>query len=109
MPPDPTQKQKNQSNKSTLNAKNSQIKKLGTSPVWSPILLWRKIPMAWGVPQQTEKLQKSIPSPYVREIQHLTLKDLETHLIPDGCSRYPLSFFQYRLRWKFTLNNSKTR
>ena len=56
----------------------------GTSLVWSLILLQRKIPMAWGVPQQTEKLQKSIPSQYAREIKHLTLKDLETYLIPDG-------------------------
>ena len=41
----------------TQNPKEKQ----GTSPVWSPILLRRKIPMAWGVPQQTEKPQKSIP------------------------------------------------
>ena len=47
-------------------------------------LLWRKLPMAWGVPQQTEKPQKSIPSQYAREIKHLTLKDLETYLILDG-------------------------
>ena len=53
-----------------------------------------KLPMAWDVPQQTDKLQKSIPSQYAREIQHLKLKDLETYLIPDGCSRSPLSFFQ---------------
>ena len=58
--------------------------KQGTSPVWSPILLQRKLPMAWGVTQQTEKLWKSIPSQYAREIKHLTLKDLETYLIPDG-------------------------
>ena len=32
--------------------------KQGVSPVWSPILLQRKLPMAWGVPQQTEKPQK---------------------------------------------------
>ena len=29
-------------------------KQLGTLPVWSPILLRRKLPMAWGVPQQIE-------------------------------------------------------
>ena len=40
--------------------------------------------MAWGVPQQTEKSQKSIPSQYEREIKNLTLKDLETYVIPDG-------------------------
>ena len=28
--------------------------KQGTSPVWSSILLQRKLPMAWGVPQQTD-------------------------------------------------------
>ena len=54
------------------------------SPVWSPILLRRKLPMAWGVPQQTKKPQNSIPSQYAREIKHLTLKYLETYLILDG-------------------------
>ena len=39
--------------------------------------------MAWGVPQQTEKPQKSIPFQYAREIKNLTLKYLETYLIPD--------------------------
>ena len=81
--------------------------KQGTSPVWPPILLRRKLPMAWGVPKQIEKLQKSISSPYAREIKHLTLKDLESYLILDGWSRSPLSFFQSHLRWQFTLNNSK--
>ena len=64
--------------------KTPKEKQLGTSPVWSPILLRRKIPMAWGVPQQIEKPQKSIPSQYAREIKHLTLKDLKTYLIQDG-------------------------
>ena len=58
--------------------------KQGTSLVWSPIMLQRKLPMAWGVRQQIEKPQKSIPSQYVREIQHLTLKDLKKYLILDG-------------------------
>ena len=53
-------------------------------PVESPILLQRKLPMDWGVPQQTEKPQKSIPSEYAREITNITLKNLETHLISDG-------------------------
>ena len=53
--------------------------------------------MAWGLPQQTEKPQKSISSPYAREIQHLTLKDLDTYLIPDGCTRLSLIFFLSRL------------
>ena len=56
----------------------------GRSKALPTSLLWRKIPMAWGVPQQTEKSQKSIPSQYEREIKHLTLKYLETYLIPDG-------------------------
>ena len=30
--------------------------KQGTSPADSPILLWRKLPMAWGVPQQTVEI-----------------------------------------------------
>ena len=77
MPPDPTQKQKNQSNKSTLNAKNSQIKKLGTSLVWLPILLWRKLPMAWGVPQQTKKPQKSIPFPIRKKNKTFNTKGYE--------------------------------
>ena len=51
MPPEPTQKQRNWRNSSTLNAEKFPKKKLGTSVVWSSILLWRKIPMAWGIPQ----------------------------------------------------------
>ena len=47
-------------------------------------LLRRRIPMAWGVPQQTNKAQKSIPFQYAREIKHLTLNDLESYLISDG-------------------------
>ena len=43
-----------------------------------------KLPMAWGVPQQTDKLQKAIPSQYARETKHITLKDIESYLIPDG-------------------------
>ena len=58
--------------------------KKGTSPAESPILLRRKLPMAWSVPQQTEKPQKLIPSQYEKEIKHLTLKDLETYLILDS-------------------------
>ena len=65
--------------------------------------------MAWGVPKQTQKPQKSMPSQYARDIQHLTLKDLETYLISDGCSKSLLSFSHFRLLWQFTLNNSKTK
>ena len=43
----------------------------------------KKLPMAWGVPQQIEKPQKSIPYQYPREIKHLTLKDLKSYLIID--------------------------
>ena len=53
------------------------------SPVWSPILLFRKIPMAWGttIDRVTAEIN---PFPYARETKHLTLKDLETYLILDG-------------------------
>ena len=54
-----------------------------TSPAESPILFWRKIPMAWGT--KIDKLTIEInPFLYARETKHLTLKDLETYLIPDG-------------------------
>ena len=43
-----------------------------------------KIPMVWGVPQQTVRHEKSIPFQYARETKHLTLSDLESYLIPDG-------------------------
>ena len=43
-----------------------------------------KLPMAWGVPQQTARHKKSILSQYARETKHLTLRDLESYLIPDG-------------------------
>ena len=56
--------------------------KQGTSPVWSPILLRRKLPMAWGI--KTDRVTVEInPFLYARETKHLTLKDLETYLIPD--------------------------
>ena len=53
------------------------------SAVESPILLQRKLPMAWGT--TTDRVTAKInPFPYSRETQHLTLRDLETYLIPDG-------------------------
>ena len=56
--------------------------KQGTSPVWSPILLRREIPMAWGT--TTNRLTPEInPFLYARETKHLTLKDLNSYLIPD--------------------------
>ena len=53
------------------------------SPAESPILLRRKIPMAWGttIDRVTAEIN---PFLYAREIKHLTLKDLETYLILDG-------------------------
>ena len=43
-----------------------------------------KLPMDWGVPQQTARHEKSILSQYARETKHLTLRDLKSYLIPDG-------------------------
>ena len=84
MPPDPTQKQRNQSNLSTFNAEKPPKKTTRNLPSMVANSVTEKLPMAWGVPQQTEKPKKSIPSQYAREIKHLTLKDLESYLIPDG-------------------------
>ena len=48
--------------------------KQGTSPVESPILLRREIPMAWGT--KTDSLTPEInPFQYAIEIKYLTLKD----------------------------------
>ena len=45
-------------------------------------VLQRKIPMAWGT--TTDRVTVEInPFPYARETKYLTLKDLETYLIPD--------------------------
>ena len=42
------------------------------SPVWSPILLWRKLPMAWGT--TIDRVTAEINTfPYAREIKHLTV------------------------------------
>ena len=43
-----------------------------------------KLPMAWGVPQQIAKHEKSILSQYERKTKHLTLRDLESYLIADS-------------------------
>ena len=57
--------------------------KQGTSPVESPILLWRENTVAWGT--TTDRLTPEInPFLYARETKHLTLKDLDSYLIPDG-------------------------
>ena len=42
-----------------------------------------KLPMAWGVPQQTARHKKSIPSQYARETKHLILRDIKSYLIPN--------------------------
>ena len=56
---------------------------IGNFPVWSLILLWRKLHMAWGT--TTDKVTtETNPFLYLRETKHLTLNDLETYLIPDG-------------------------
>ena len=45
------------------------------------VVLWRKLPMAWG--NTTDGVTAEInPFPYAGETKYLTLKDLETYLIP---------------------------
>ena len=57
--------------------------KQGTSPVKSPILLWREIPIAWGT--TIDSLTQEInPFQYAIETKYLTLKDQTPYLIPDG-------------------------
>ena len=46
-------------------------------------MLRRKLPMAWGTKIDIVT-KKTNPFQYARETKHLTLKDLETYLIPDG-------------------------
>ena len=53
------------------------------SLVWSPILLRRKLPMAWGT--ITDRVTIEInPFLYERETEHLTLRDIDTYLILDN-------------------------
>ena len=57
--------------------------KQGMFLVWSPILLRRKLPMAWGT--TTNRVTVEINTfPICKRNKHLTLKDLETYLIPNG-------------------------
>ena len=84
MPLDPTQKQRNKSNSRTLNVDKKPPKEMTrNSPAESPIMLRRKLPMAWGttIDRVTTEIN---PFPYERETKHLTLKDPETYLILDG-------------------------
>ena len=56
-----------------------------------PPLLWREIPMPWGI--TTDSLTPEInPFQYAREIKCLTLKDQTSYLILESWSRSPLSF-----------------
>ena len=53
------------------------------SPVKSPILLWREVPMDYGatIDSLTPKIN---PFLYARETKYLTLKDLYSYVIMDG-------------------------
>ena len=84
MPPYPIQKQRNKRNSRTLNAdKNPQRTTTRKSPTEPPILLWREIPMAWGT--TIDILTPEInPFLYARETKYLTIKDLDSYLIPDS-------------------------
>ena len=91
MPLDPTQKYRNQSNSITLNADKPLKELTRNSPIWSPILLRRKLPMAWGttIDRVTTEIN---PFQICKRNKHLTLNDLTTYLILDGWCRSPLSF-----------------
>ena len=55
---------------------NPQWTTTRNSPVESPILLWREIPMAWGT--TIDSLNPEInPFLYARETKYLTLKDID--------------------------------
>ena len=57
--------------------------KQGMSLAESPILLRREIHVAWGT--TTDRLTPEInPFLYARETKYLTLKDLNSYLIPDS-------------------------
>ena len=54
-------------------------------PHWSfQFCYGEKPPMAWGVPQQIARHQKSTFPKYARETKHLTLRDIKSYLVPDG-------------------------
>ena len=57
-----------------------------------PLCYEEKLPMDCGVPQQTTLTLEINLSQYARENKHLTLRDTESYLVPDGWSRTPLSF-----------------
>ena len=58
--------------------------KQGTSLVESPIMLRRETSYGLGVPQQTALTLEINLSQYARETKHLTLRDIELYLVPDG-------------------------
>ena len=43
-----------------------------------------KLPIAWGVPQQTALTLEINIFQYARETKHLTLRDIESYLVLDG-------------------------
>ena len=43
-----------------------------------------KLPMAWGVPKQTARHQKSIFPNMQEPTKHLTLRDIKLYLVQDG-------------------------
>ena len=55
------------------------------------LVLRREIPMAWGTTTDSQTPEINL-SQYAIEINNLTLKDRTSYLIPEGCSRSPLSF-----------------
>ena len=59
-------------------------KQLGTPQYGFQFCYGEKLPMAWGVPQQTTLTLEINLSQYARETKHLTLRDTESYLVPDG-------------------------
>ena len=60
--------------------KNPKEKMTRNSPVESPILLWREIPMDYDITIDSLTLEIN-PFLYARETKYLTLKDLDSYLI----------------------------
>ena len=71
---------------------NPQRTTTRNSPLESPILLRREIPMAWGTTTNNLMTPEINPFQYAIEIKYLTLKDQTSYLILDGWNRSPLSF-----------------
>ena len=58
--------------------KNKELPKYGLQFYYG-----EKLPMAWGVPQQTTLILEINISQYERETKHLTLRDIESYLVLD--------------------------